>query len=288
MVKKMASWMAVILIFGVAFSCKVKTQMKGIDLKIVFSDEELSEYLMTDVEYTWTTSGEFEPMDQGLNVFVHFWHRNNLLVQDDHVPEVPTSSWEPEKEYRYTRRILIPSFIDEFDPAFKGQETLRLTVGFYSPFDRSGESKRDVFEKTFDVRPKPADTPEIVYEDGWSYVERNPEAELKEWRWTGKSARCLIDNPRRDALLVIQGAVNKDVFDDQRVIFKINDRVLDDFVPEEKYFDKSFDIEKEMLGDADLLTLWIETDKTFVPANIDPQSQDDRELGLVVSLIYFR
>jgi len=72
------------------------------------------------------------------------------------------------------------------------------------------------------------------------------------------------------------------------VIFKINDLILDEFFPEEDYFDKSYDIKKEMLGEKDKFYLTIETDKTFIPADLNPDSKDKRELGLIISFIYFR
>jgi hypothetical protein len=221
-------------------------------------------------------------------VYVHFWHGNNLLFQDDHVPSVPTSKWEPGKDYTYQRRIYIPSFIDEFDPEFKGEDTLKLVVGFYNAFDRTGESKREILTKKLKVLPPPQDAPEVIYEAGWYDLEVDAKAPLKQWRWTAREGRCVIDNPRRDALLVIRGAVNKDIVPNQKVIFKINDLTLDEFIPSEIVFEKSYNIKKEMLGDKDEFYLVITSDQTFVPAKILPQSKDERELGLQVSFVYFR
>ena len=205
--------------------------MKGIELTMNFSDKNLTDNLITNVEYKWKTTAEFQKMSEDYTVFVHFWLKNNMLFQDDFIPDVPTSKWEPNQEYSFKHRIYIPPFIDEFDPQFKGDETLKLSVGLYSPFDRSGKSAVQVLEKKLSVTPPPPDTPEIIYEDGWYEQEIDPKTTLKRWRWTGKEARCLIDNPRRDALLVIQGGLNMDALKDQKVIFKINDTVLDEFIP---------------------------------------------------------
>jgi len=278
-----------ILVFSIfSFQCKEKAQVEGVDLEISFSEEKLSDNLITDIQFKWTTDESFEKMSQNFNVFVHFWHGSNLLIQDDHTPEIPTSSWEPNEEYTYSRRLYIPSFIDEFDPDFKGHETLNISIGFYSPYDRSGESKKEVFSTKVDVYPPPLDTPEIIFEEGWYDLEIDANSFLKEWRWTGKEARCIIDNPHRDALMVIKGGVNLEALEEQKVIFKINDLVLDEFIPEESYFEKSYNIKKEMLGEDDEFYLTIATDKTFIPAEIDPNSNDERELGLQVSFIYFR
>jgi len=271
-----------------SFSCRKKAQVKGIELTMNFSDKNLTDNLITNVEYKWKTTAEFQKMSADYTVFVHFWHNNNMLFQDDYVPDVPTSKWEPDKEYSFKRRIYIPSFIDEFDPQFKGDETLKLSVGLYSPYDRSGKSQVQVLEKNLKVLPPPPDTPEIVYEDGWYEQEADPKTFLKRWRWTAKEARCLVDNPRRDALLVVKGGLNMDVLKDQKVIIKINDMVLDEFIPTGGSFDKSYDVKKDMLGDKNEFRLTIATDKIFVPAQVHPGSTDQRQLGLQVSFIYFR
>lgn len=286
--KKTALVVLMIAMMVAGFSCAKKSQVKGVDIGVEFSEKNLTDNLMTDVIYTWKTTSEFEKLDQDYSVFVHFWHGANLLIQDDYVPEVPTSQWEANQEYTFQRRIYIPPFIDEFDPRFRGEETLRLSVGLHSPYDVAGKSKLEVLNRNYKVTLPPPDTPEVIYESGWYNLEIEPGSYLKQWRWTEQEARCLIDNPYRDALLVIRGGVNPEAVKDQRVIFRINDLVLDEFIPEESHFEKSYPIKKEMLGDGDEFHLIIATDKTFRPADIIPRSQDDRVLGIQIGFIYFR
>ena len=288
MKKKILVFLLVAIVSFAFFACKKKIQARGISLEVSFTEHDLSDNLITDMEYKWKTNSDFMPVKQDYTVFVHFWHKNNMIFQDDHMPEVPTSKWEQGKEYTYKRRIHIPQFIDEFDPEFKGEETLDLSVGLYSPYDRSGKSERMVLEKKLKVIPPSLDTPEIFYEEGWYALEKNPEAFLKQWRWTKKEARCIIDNPHRDALLVIKGGINPDALEDQKIIFKINDLILDEFIPEKSHFERSYNIKKEMLGDREEFYLTITTDKTFIPAKVIPDSKDERELGVQISLIYFR
>jgi hypothetical protein len=271
-----------------SLSCQKKAQVKGVELAVGFSAKTLTDNLITDIQYAWKTGADFPKAGKDLTVFAHFWHGSNLLFQDDHVPPVPTSQWEPGQEYKYQRRIYIPSFIDEFDPTFKGEETLRLSVGLYNPYDRSGGSRREVLTTKLKVLPPPPDVPEIVYEKGWYDQEIDPNAPLKKWRWVSGEARCVIDNPHRDGLLVIRGGVNKEIVPDQKVIFKINDMVLDEFIPEEITFEKSYTVKKEMLGEKDEFTLIVAVDKTFFPSKVFPQNKDERELGCQISFIYFR
>lgn len=287
--RKISITLLVFVLIFASFSCKKKMQVKGVDLEVSFSETPLSDNLITEIQYKWKTASDFERKSHDYYIFVHFWHNNNMLFQDDHIPEVQTSKWEPENEYTYSRKIHIPTFIDEWDPEFKGKESLRLSVGFYSPYDRSGKSSKKVFEKKIKIFPPPLDTPEVIYDkEGWYDLEVNSETVLKQWRWTSKEARCIIDNPHRDALLVIRGGVNLAVLGNQKVILKINDKVLDEFIPEESYFEKSYDIKKEMLGDEDPFYLVIATDRTFTPAQVISGSTDERELGVQISLVYFR
>ncbi len=280
-------WISAALIFG-ALACQKKVQVKGIGLDVGFAEKTLTDNLMTDVQYKWKTQSDFVKLGKDYTVFVHFWHGSNLLFQDDHVPPLPTSRWEPGQEYKYERRIYIPSFIDEFDPKFKGEEALRMVVGLYNPFDRTGQSKLEILTQKLRVLPPPPDAPEISYEGGWYDLEIDPAAPLKQWRWSGPEGRCLIDNPHRDALLVVRGGVNKDALPNQKVIFKINDLIVDEFVPAESTFEKSYNIKKEMLGEKDSFIFIATCDQTFIPARLYPQSKDERELGIQVSFIYFR
>lgn len=285
--KILTSSLVLIVVLGM-IGCKKKAAIQGLDLEIAFSEERLSDNLVTDLQYKWKTSGEFENLGQDYSVFVHFWHKNNLLFQDNHNPEVPVSQWEPGKEYTYTRRIYIPIFIDEFDPNFRGEDTLKFSAGFVSPEDSKGESGQEILVEKLKVFPPPLDTPEVIYEEGWYDLEINPDAFLKQWRWTSQKARCIIDNPHRDALLIIKGGINANAFESQAVVFKINDLTLDEFIPEGGIFEKTYSIKKEMLGDKDEFYLTIETDKTFVPSELSTETLDDRVLGIQVSFIYFR
>jgi len=280
-----------LLVFTVVFlcsACKRELRVTGLELDVTFSEAPLSDNLIVDMLYRWKTKDDFVRMKYDYNVFVHFWHKKNMLFQDDHLTEVSISEWEPGKEYSYSRSIYIPSFIDEFDPQFKGVEELKLVIGLYSPYDRTGKSKREILNKKLRVSLPPLDTPEVIYEDGWYNEEINPESFLRRWRWTAQEARCIIDNPHRDALLIIKGGINLEALDDQKVIFKINDLILDEFIPEESSFEKSYDIKKEMVGDEDEFYLIIGTNKTFVPQKVFPGSQDERVLGIQVSFIYYR
>lgn len=271
-----------------SYCCQQESGVRGVSLEVSFSEEVLSDNLFTDVRYKWKTKKNFVKPNEDCSIFVHFWHRSNLIFYDNHLPEVSLTQWEPEKEYSYQRRIYIPPFIDALDPEFKGFEILRLSVGIAFPSGTAKKPLMKVCEKKLKVFPPPADAPKIIYEDGWFDYEINPEASLKRWRWTAREAKCLFDNPRRDALLVIKGGVRKEALGSQKIVFKIDDSVLDEFKPGDILFEKSYSIKKEILGEEDRFQLTISTDKAFVPSEVIPGSKDKRRLGIQVSFLYFR
>lgn len=271
----------------VFLSCQDGTGLSGVKLDVNFSEAPLTDRLFVDIQYQWRT-GSFRKISQDYVVYVHFWHRSNLIFHNNHRPKVPTSQWEAGNEYIYTRRIYIPPFIDALDPEFKGTETLRLSIGFFVPVEGSRKELRKIFEKKLKVFPTPLDMPKVVYRSGWHELEVDPHNHLKRWRWTTKVAKCTIDNPRRDALLVIRGGVNKDVFKDQKVILKIDDWIVSEFIPKRSHFERFYRIKEKVLGEDDEFTLIITTNKTFIPAELDPHSRDRRELGIQISFIYFR
>ncbi len=268
--------------------CRPDSPVRGIEVEVSFSDTPLTDQLYTEIQYTWRMKKNFRKIDQNLVAFVHFWHGSNLIFHDNHRPEIPVSTWEPDQEYSYARRIYIPLFIDAADPEFKGTDTLKLSIGLSFPEDEAGKPLKKVYEKKLKVYPPPADTPQIVYDGGWFDFEIDPESYLKRWRWTAKEARCVVDNPHRDALLVIKGGVEKVILKDQKVIFRINDLILEEFIPGKDHFEKFYSIDKEMLGEKEQFSLIISTDRTFVPARVNPDTDDERELGVKVSFIYFR
>ena len=101
------------LAFLASFYCKSETKVRGISLEVNFSKKTLSDNLFTDIQYHWKTKKNFVKLNENCWIFVHFWHRYNLILYDNHTPEIPLSKWEPGKEYSYRRRIYIPFFIDE-------------------------------------------------------------------------------------------------------------------------------------------------------------------------------
>jgi hypothetical protein len=286
MTKLRALAVLVVLATLLSWPCRKELGVRGMDLSVAFSARVLTDNLFTDVTYRVRTDSSLAPITEDDRIISRFVHRGRLLFRDECEPPVPTSKWEPNREYTFTRRIYIPAFINEFDAKFLGTERLGLTVGLASPSDKTGDSGLVLFRKTLRVVPS-ADSPVIVYLSGWYGQETDTQDPGRRWRWTSKEARTAIDNPGRDALLVLRGQAGLATAG-QKVTISIDGKPLEKFAPGSGEFERQFIIKKEWLGDKKDFELVIGVDKTFVPAKVTPGSKDERELGIRISLLYFR
>ncbi len=129
-----------------------------------------------------------------------------------------------------------------------------------------------------------------VYGQGWydDEVDLNIEdIEWQRWRWAAKKAVCMLENPKRNALLILRGSVDKSKHENQKIIIKVKDELLDEFSPGTATFFKEYVITAEMMGKEHEFPLTLETDKVFIPSALDPESSDSRELGMQVHQLFF-
>lgn len=275
----------------VSIVCSKKADTNGVELDVTLQPETITDFLEVKMNYNFTLSEKFKALTDDYKVFVHFWRVKNkeMLMGDDHAPETKLSEWKKGGTINYSRMIFIPRFLDEFDIDFEGYEEIKLTVGLYNPKDDTG--KIVLFEEILSIKSASLNAPEIVYDEGWHQSETDvkvKEDTEKTWRWTAKKAVCIIENPKKECLLKIRGGVDKAILQDQKVIFKINDTVVEEFIPETAKFAKEYVVTPEMMGEEDEFKLTIETDKTFVPSALKTDVDDDRELGVQVFFFYFR
>jgi hypothetical protein len=273
-------------------SCGTTSDFKGVDLKLEILPDTVTDFLYVKMNYEFDVKDEFSGVDDDYRIFVHFWRlkTKEMLLQDDHKPEKPFSQWKTGDSITYSRVVFIPEFLDEFDIDFEGYEEIRLTVGLYNPIEEKG-NKFILYQKVLNVESASLNAPELVYDEGWNQPEHDPKIQNpkeQSWRWTKQTAVCIVQNPRKESLLIIRGGVDKAKIPDQTVTFKINDQVLEEFIPETAKFAKEYVIAPETMGSEDEFKLIIETDKTFVPSELDANVNDDRELGVQIFFLYFR
>jgi len=273
--------------------CGKKPDRRGIDLQVTLTPAAVTDSLYLKMDYKFKTEKEFKKLGSDYSVFVHLWRANSkeMLIQDDHLPLKNTSAWMPNEQMEYSRVLFIPQFLNEFDVDFEGYEEVDLTIGLYNMKSAGKEKPIILFEKKLNIQPASFNAPEIVYDEGWNGLEIDAnagDAFHRSWRWTMSKAVCIIENPKKECTLIIKGGVSKTVFPDQKVTLKINDALLEEFIPEEALFSKEYTITPEQMGTGDEFSLKFETDKVFVPARVFPGSNDSRELGVQIYFVYFR
>ncbi len=273
--------------------CAKKKDTRGVALDLKVAPAALTDTLFVKMDYQFTTTDAFSKLDPDYKVFVHFWRvrTRQMLLQDDHDLAKPTSQWQKGERLAYSRTLFIPPFLNEFDNDFEGFDEVKVTVGLYNPKATSKEEGIILYEQNVKIEPASAQAPEIAYDEGWNDLETDPQSNdpfSKNWRWTTARALCVIENPKKDFTLMIRGGVNKGFSPDQKVRLMINDTLLEEFVPAEGKFAREYTLTPAQMGEKDLFNLAIETDKTFVPAKLDPASKDSRELGVQVYFLYFR
>jgi hypothetical protein len=284
-------WFVFFSILLLTSFCSKKVDRRGIDLAIRLSPDTVTDSLFLKMDYEFKIAADFKKLGGDYSIFVHFWRVNSkeMLLQDDHAPLKPTSTWTAGDTVRYSRTVFIPQFLNEFDVDFEGYEELKLSVGLYNP--KTQEKPIVLFEKKINIQPASINAPEIVYDEGWNEIETDVNANdpfAKSWRWTTAKSVCIIENPKKECTLIIKGGVNKAALPDQKLTFKINDTVLDDFIPDGLTFSREYTVTPQMMGTGDEFSLKIEADKVFVPAKLFPNSKDNRELGAQIFFIYFR
>ena len=292
------------------FSCEKKNDTKGIDFKlnitpkiISYDNAEiltLTDKLYIKMDFEYKLSDRFEKLDGNYRVFVHFWRKklDKLFLNFDHtlssVGIAETSKWKKGDIIKYSKKVYIPRFLDDYDAEFDGFEKMNITIGLYIP-----ELKNQnivLYNKEIRAEAEESHAPAINYQDGWHSVEVNPKAKqnFRKWQWTKAKATCIIDNKNYESsnpknyTLIIRGGVTKSILKDQSIIFKINGKEIDKFMPDEVSFDKEYTITPAQMGTDYMFTLLIETDKTFIPSKLDPKNKDSRELGMQIYYIYFR
>jgi hypothetical protein len=280
--------LAVLLVLAAFLSwpCRTSLAVKGVDLAVSFSAKTLTDNLFTNMTYRFKTGPGFEPIVENERVTAQFLRRGEVLIRDEFEPLIPTSKWRPGREYSFSRRIYIPPFIDEYDPTFKGSESLKLNAGLVLPGDMTGASRTIIHRRN--LRIVPGSESSVVYLSGWYELETEAGNPVRSYRWTSREARCLIDNPGRDALLVLRGSVDRVSVPGQKVTLSIDGRIMDQFSPDEPEFERSYVVGTEWVSADKDFILSIAVDRTFVPAKVVPGSHDERELGVRISLVYFK
>lgn len=225
--------------------------------------------------------------DQDYRVFAHVKDADGERIwDDDHNPPTPTTQWKPGQTVEYTRTVFVPMF------PYIGEATLEL--GLHSTADQSrltlnaenvGQHAYRVAR--FELQPA-TENLYTVYKDGWNQVETSQQNSFDEWQWTKKDAVLAFKNPKKDAVLYFDGDAAGSPFESQQVQVLLGTQVVDQFtLAANQRILRRIALPAAAMGDEDMPELHFVVDKTFVPAQVNPNaSRDIRVLGVRVFHAY--
>ena len=221
-------------------------------------------------------------IDQDYRVMAHVVDTDEeLMWTDDHNPPVPTTQWKQGQQIEYTRTVFVPIY------PYVGEASIE--VGLYSttnqkrlPLDGEDVGKRAYKVARLQLTPQ-TENVFTVFKDGWYPAEVAEHNASVEWQWTKKQATLSFKNPKKDSLFYLELKDPGTFNEPQQVQVSLGGEAVDRFAlgPKQEVLRK-IPLPAARLGSVDLAELEISVDKTFVPALLDPNSKDPRELGVRV------
>jgi hypothetical protein len=240
-----------------------------------------------EITYTWTVEPTAKKLTQDYRAFVHFLDSHKInLFGDDHAPVPPTTQWEPGKTYSYTRTMFIPiyPYVGDLevrigmDPAGARGERLTLKAEDAGMGEfRIG--KLELLPQTENIF--------LVYKEGWHNPETSPQNPSLERMWTKRNAMVSFKNPKKDLIVYLEADTNAKAFDAPPVL-TVSAGKTGLVIPIEnsEVFLKKIRVKGADLGTQDWVDLRLDMNQSFVPKLKGVNTNDDRELGLLVYHLY--
>jgi hypothetical protein len=239
-----------------------------------------------EVTYTWTVGPGVKRLGKDYRALVHFVDgHNQALFDDDHLPPVPTGSWEAGKTYTYTRTKFIPIY------PYLGDISVRM--GLYKDRERVGLKGEDAGMQEYKVA-----TMELVpqtenifhtFKEGWHSPESFASNPGQQHTWTKKEAVVAFKNPKKDVIVYLEADTNYKAFSQPPVltISVGGTRGITVPIQSSDLFLKKVRFKASDLGDQDWSDLRLTMNQSFVPKQLNPPlNQDERELALLVYNLY--
>ena len=238
------------------------------------------------IQYRWEPAAEFEPPAEDYQVFVHLLDADGrILLQDDHFPPQPTSQWRAGQVEEYSRWLYAPRL---------EVEQVSVVVGLYE----AGEGSRALVRAGGDwvdaatvheLQVRVGDmTGEPVRMDGWHSPERIDESLLGQWRWSEGLAHVVFTNPRGDGILHLRAHAPYDEVGAQTLVLRVGEQEIwrTESTAADPFLER-IEVPADLMGDdKEWVEVTLEVTPVLVPRELNPESADERQLGLQVFLLY--
>jgi hypothetical protein len=240
-----------------------------------------------EITYTWQVEPTAKKLTQDHRAFVHFVDSHGvMLFEDDHTPVPPVTAWEPGKSYSYTRTKFIPvyPYVGDVDvrvglsPVGKGERV--MLKGEDAGLREFKVAKIELLPQTENIF--------LVYKEGWHNPESSPQNPSLERTWTKKDALVSFKNPKKDVIVYLEADTNSKAFDAPPVLtLAVNNKTgVTIPIPNSEVFTRKVRIKAADLGQEEWVDLRLSMNQSFVPKLKGVNTQDDRELGVMVYHLY--
>ena len=237
-----------------------------------------------DMRFSWSTGSDFTAPALDYKIFVHLVDpQGNILMQDDHFPPEPTSQWTAGQTIDYQRWLYVTELEVEY---------VDVVVGLYERDDRAeiqsdGGWSGSVTVHRLGIRADDM-TGIPVYMSGWHPVEEVQDPDPRTWRWAEDVAKAVFTNPMKDAVLHVSAHSPVDeIGGPQTVVVKIGEQEMARFeITDADNFVERIEIPASAMGEGEWVELTLEASPVMVPKDLEPESLDDRRLGLQVFMLY--
>jgi hypothetical protein len=231
-------------------------------------------------------------IDGDYTVFAHLLNADgHMMWNDDHVPAVPTSAWQPGEAVEYTREAFLTSSQLQPGPAVLEvglyREGARLPLDGPRPGREAGLRAYPVVDLDLGAETEGVF---LVFQSGWHPDEFSNDPASPSWKWTERVASIVFRHPRQDGVLLLEYDGRPELFGDSpqqlRVLGPAAEPIAAFPVDASSRVLRRIPITREQMGEAETVELQLEVDRTFVPAEHGMNAGDDRELGIRVFNVY--
>jgi hypothetical protein len=240
-----------------------------------------------EITYTWQVEPTAKKLGEEHRAFVHFVDPHGvMLFEDDHTPVPPVTGWEPGKSYSYTRTKFIPVY------PYVGEVDVRLGLAPVGKGERVMLKGEDAGLREFKVAKiellPQTENIFLVYKEGWHNPESSPQNPSLERTWTKKDALISFKNPKKDVVIYLEADTNSKAFDAPPVLtLAVNNKTgIAIPITNSEVFTRKVRIKAADLGQEEWVDLRLAMNQSFVPRLKGVNTNDDRELGVLVYHLY--